>query len=55
MDEIVLVFGFDPIVLEVVDEEVNILRDEVGLNRRQVDTDDLGVGVLVTNWIGHGG
>lgn len=40
VDEVVLVLRVDPLVLEVVDEEVHVLGHEVGLDRRQVDAGD---------------
>ena len=49
VDEVVLVFGVDPFLLKVIDEEVDVFGDEGGLDGREVDAGYGGVGVLVAD------
>jgi hypothetical protein len=51
VDEVVLVFGVEPFLLEVVDEEVDVFGHVVGLNGREVDAGYGGVGVFVADWV----
>ena len=49
VNEVVLVLWLHPSVLKIVNEEMNVLRYKVWLNRRQVDANNLRIGVFVAN------
>lgn len=52
VDKVELVVGVDPFFLKVVDEEVDVFRDEGGLDGGEIDAGDGGVGVSVADCAG---
>lgn len=51
VDKVELVIGVDPLLLEVVDEKVDVFGDKGGLDGREVDAGEGGVGVPVADWV----
>jgi hypothetical protein len=51
VDEVVFVFGVDPFFFEIVDEEMDVFGDEIGLDGREVDAGYCGGWVFVTDCV----
>lgn len=50
VDVVVFVFGVDPFFFKVVDEEMDVFRDEIGLDRGEVDAGYCGVWIFVADY-----
>ncbi len=48
VDEVELVVLVYPLFFDIVDKEVNVLRDVIWLDRRQIETSDFGSGIFIT-------
>lgn len=49
VDVVVFVFRVDPFFFKVVDEEMDVFRDKIGLDRREVDAGYCSVWIFVAD------